>query len=81
MNLLYCKRFSGCLLSEQGIQIAAARLLSMIFMVADYVKPMISGIACFSADDKQVGILSVDLAFAFISFYPQVANSLNFPSG
>lgn len=37
-----------------GIQIAAARLLSMIFMVADNVKPMISGIACFSVDDKQM---------------------------
>ncbi|XP_030450648.2 uncharacterized protein LOC115672831 isoform X2 [Syzygium oleosum] len=39
---------------NSGIQIAAARLLSMIFMVADYVKPMISGIACFSVDDKQM---------------------------
>lgn len=53
----------------------------MIFMVADYVNPMISGFTCFSVDDKQVGILSVDLAFTFISFNPQVANSLNFPSG
>ncbi|XP_048128814.1 uncharacterized protein LOC115735783 isoform X2 [Rhodamnia argentea] len=40
-------------LRNSGIQIAAARLLSMIFVVADDVKPMISGITCFSVDDKQ----------------------------
>ncbi|KAF8013563.1 hypothetical protein BT93_I1419 [Corymbia citriodora subsp. variegata] len=39
---------------NSGIQIAAASLLSKIFMVADHVKPMVSGIACFSVDDKQM---------------------------
>lgn len=41
----------------QEIQVGAARLLSMLFFIADYSQSYTSANACFGLGDKQVPIL------------------------
>lgn len=41
----------------QVIQVGAARLLSMLFFVADHSQLYISGNACFGLSDKQVHVI------------------------
>uniref|UniRef100_A0A5B6ZZV4 Nucleoporin NUP188 n=1 Tax=Davidia involucrata TaxID=16924 RepID=A0A5B6ZZV4_DAVIN len=38
----------------QTIQVGAARVLSMLFVIADYSQPYVLGNACFGLDDKQI---------------------------
>lgn len=38
----------------QGIQVAAARVLSMLFITAYYIEPNSSGNVCLGLDDKQI---------------------------
>lgn len=41
----------------QAIQVGAARLLSMLFSVADHSQLYISGNACFGLSDQQVQVI------------------------
>ena len=43
----------------QGIQVAAARVLSMLFITAYYIEPNSSGNVCLGLDDKQVWIFKL----------------------
>lgn len=47
--------------SIQGIQVGATRVLSMLFVIADYSQPYMSGNTCFGLGDKQVCFISLFL--------------------
>lgn len=57
----------------QTIQVGAARVLSELLIVADYLQQYSFGNACFGLDDKQVCILCLSL----FSYFPWLDIVLN----